>query len=300
MRRCALVLCSITFAAGCSSSTDDGQVGRSGEEVTGTTAADDDRLDLATPDGDLPDSALPITIVRITDGDSFDVELDGDAETVRLIGMNANEGTECFGPEGRDALIRLLGLGQTGIQVIDGRDDFGRLLVYVWSGNTLVNLAMVEEGFAVARAISDHPFEEEFEAAGRRAQAQQLGFWAPDACGVASDASLEIVDLLANAPGPDNENPNGEWILIENTGDTIADLSNWTIKDESTRHRFDFPDDSSLGPGASAVVYSGCGTDSSNEYYWCSDGSSIWTNSGDTGFLLDPSGNIIDSWSYSG
>ena len=290
-----------------------------GAETTPTTIAPTDEIEAqpttssgedieATPSQkppptlDYPPSAdaVLVEVDRITDGDSFDAFVDGTFETIRLIGMNANEGDECFGPEARAAFVALAADTMVTIEVIDGRDDFGRLLAYVWADDHLVNAELVAAGFALARAISDHPLEQEFKTLEQAAIDAGLGLWASDACGATSDASIEIVDLLANAPGPDDENPNGEWIVIENTGAEAVDLTGWVIKDESTRHRFEFPAGATLDSAASAVVYSGCGSDGGGEYYWCSDGGSIWTNSGDTGFLLDPSGNIVDSWAYSG
>jgi hypothetical protein len=52
-------------------------------------------------------------------------------------------------------------------------------------------------------------------------------------------------------------------------------------------------------PGATVQVFSGCGQNSAAGLYWCNSGSAIWNNTGDTAFLLDPSGNIVDSYSYS-
>jgi len=44
-------------------------------------------------------------------------------------------------------------------------------------------------------------------------------------------------------------------------------------------------------------VYTGCGTNTDTSLYWCSQGA-VWNNSGDTAFLLDPSGNIHDRYGY--
>ena len=45
-------------------------------------------------------------------------------------------------------------------------------------------------------------------------------------------------------------------------------------------------------------LFTGCGTDVAGEVYWCEEGSAVWNNSGDTAFLLDPSGNTVHFWSY--
>ena len=54
------------------------------------------------------------------------------------------------------------------------------------------------------------------------------------------------------------------------------------------------------GLSAGGVVWlrSGCGGDSPTGMHWCVSGSAIWNNNGGTVFLLDPSGNVVDSVGY--
>ena len=51
------------------------------------------------------------------------------------------------------------------------------------------------------------------------------------------------------------------------------------------------------GPGSTVRVLSGCGTDGGGTFHWCADGP-VWTNSGDTAFLVDPGGAVADRRSY--
>jgi hypothetical protein len=44
-------------------------------------------------------------------------------------------------------------------------------------------------------------------------------------------------------------------------------------------------------------VFTGCGTHTATELSWCNN-SAVWNNDGDTAFILDASGNIVDSRSY--
>ena len=120
-----------------------------------------------------------------------------------------------------------------------------------------------------------------------------LGRWQPDACGPVVAAELAITDLEPDAPGDDSANANGEWIEIANRGDAAADLTGWAIQDESSSHRFGFPSDFVLRPADTVRIYSGCGQQSITELYWC-DTDPVWTNRGDTAYLLDPSGNVVD------
>ena len=100
-----------------------------------------------------------------------------------------------------------------------------------------------------------------------------------------------------DAPGIDNENLNGEWVDIRNTGTASQDLSGWVLKDESASHRYTFPSSFSLDAGESVRVHTGCGDNTEATLFWCY-GSAIWNNTGDTAFLLDDHGNIVSHYSY--
>lgn len=244
-----------------------------------------------TPD----EPGLEVTIEHVPDGDSFRASspTEGDLE-IRLLGINTPEGDECLGEQARDRLRELLASGTATLTPWPAeRDDFGRRLGFLVADDVFVNLAMIDEGLAVARAQSDHGFDREFEAAEATAAEERRGIWAPDACGPATDAMLEISFLNADAPGDDRANPNGEWAEIRNQGDGAVSLAGWGLRDESTRHRYDFVD-VDLQPGERARVYTGCGDDDLDddpiELYWCDPEPPVWNNSGDTAFLLDPNG----------
>ena len=246
-------------------------------------------------DGD----GLEIEVTRVSDGDSLRaMSSQGDLE-IRLLGVNAPERDDCFGDESTAQLDSLL-RGAVTLHPWPGEtDQFGRQLGFLVSDGVFVNLSLVESGHVVARAQSDHGFEQEFESAEREASSAKLGLWAPDACGPPPDATLTIVDVEENAPGDDRDNPNGEWVLIENDGDVDVSLAGWKLRDESTRHRMEFPN-VLLPAGASVRVRTGCGDnvldDDPIEVFWCDPEPPVWNNDGDTAFLLDPNGAIADSY----
>ena len=139
-----------------------------------------------------------------------------------------------------------------------------------------------------------------FDAAQEEAETASRGMWAPDACGEAAEADLVIVELRYDAEGDDSQNLNDEWIRIRNNGTRAVDLTGWGIKDESASNRFRFPSGFTLLPDAGVTVYSGCGDNTDTALYWCSTGSAIWNNSGDTVLVTDPAGNTHTSHSYPG
>jgi competence protein ComEC len=76
-------------------------------------------------------------------------------------------------------------------------------------------------------------------------------------------------------------------------------VNDWSIRDESTRHRFFFPNGFVLAGNGQVRVFSGCGDDDATSLYWC-DGDPVWNNSGDTAFLVDQHGRFVDTLGYQG
>lgn len=238
-------------------------------------------------------------VVRIADGDTFDVRIDGRTEAVRIIGVNAPERGECLADQaGRWLRDRIDGRAVTLVSDQSDRDRFGRLLRYVEVDGADVGEGLVEAGLAVARRYPpDTARADRLDAAQTRAERAGAGMWAPDACGPAAGGSsaLRITAIRFDADGNDNDNLNDEWVQISNQGSTAVPMTGWQLKDESASHRFGFPAAFSLGAGATVTVRTGCGSDTVTDLYWCNSGSAVWNNSGDTAFLLDPSGNVVDS-----
>ncbi len=122
-------------------------------------------------------------VARVVDGDT--IKLSG-GERVRYIGIDT---PELHARRGGDAepyaaaatranatLVR----GKTVRLVFDRerRDRYGRLLAYVYVNQTFVNLTLVEQGMAVAKAFPPNTAHRaEFEAAEARARAAGLGRW---------------------------------------------------------------------------------------------------------------------------
>jgi micrococcal nuclease len=254
------------------------------------------------PAAEPPSGSVPVTVVSITDGDTLEVRFDdGLDDTVRLIGINSPESGECFSDEATRVLNALTPAGARIWMTSDvsDLDRFDRFLRYVWVGAMSVNEEMVRRGVAIARRYPpDTAMADRFDSAQTAAKEAGVGVWASEACGPRSESDLVIADLVFDAPGDDSQNLNEEWIRIRNDGDAPADLTGWGIKDESASNRYRFPDGFTLAPGESVTVHSGCGTDFDSDLFWCSVGSAVWNNDGDTVFLLDPNGSTHVSRTY--
>jgi len=105
-------------------------------------------------------------VVHLVDGDTLDVRIDGRTERIRLIGVDTPESVDpdrpaqCFGAE---ASAFLAGLVPEGTEVrlerdAVARDRYDRLLAYVYRAgdDLLVNLAVVEQGYADAVTYGDN------------------------------------------------------------------------------------------------------------------------------------------------
>jgi len=81
-----------------------------------------------------------------------------------------------------------------------------------------------------------------------------------------------------------------ESVTVRNTGSQAADLGNWSIHDEGAKHTYVFAAGTSIEPGATVSVWTYTGA-AQRIVFW--KGSAVWNNSGDTAFLLNPSGALV-------
>jgi endonuclease YncB( thermonuclease family) len=238
-------------------------------------------------------------LVQVIDGDTIEVSVDGGVEVVRLIGINAPESNECHGPDSRTALEALLASAEITLEqgTPDDRDRFGRLLRYVAAGEIDVNARQLETGDAIVLQTT-HDRRDEYVAAAEAAAGAGVGLWRRDRCGPPPGENIEIAAFDPNPPGPDDDPATGEFVVIAHVGDEPWDLTGWSLRDESSIHRFEFPDIGIL-PTEEYTVRTACGTERDYILFWCAGGP-VWSNSGDTIILMDPHGNIVDHLIYQG
>ena len=105
-------------------------------------------------------SSLEGAVVRVVDGDTVHVRLGDHIEKVRYIGVNTPEvhhPTKGEEPGGREAAAvnRALVEGRRVRLELDvrSRDRYGRLLAYVWIGDTMVNAELVRRGYAQVMTV---------------------------------------------------------------------------------------------------------------------------------------------------
>lgn len=166
-------------------------------------------------------------VVRVVDGDTIKVDIDGATETLRLIGMNTPETVdprkpvECFGKEASARAKEILSGKMVALEsdpTQGERDKYQRLLRYVLlEDGTNFNKLMISEGYAYEYTYNiPYKYQAEFKQAQREAEANKRGLWADGACAVKT----------TETPSPSPSKPKEETAPVpEPTGTTVCDCS---------------------------------------------------------------------------
>lgn len=86
-------------------------------------------------------------LVRVKDGDSLVVKVQGVAVDIRLAGIDAPELNQPYGRDARRVLASLAAGRQLVVKPLD-TDRYGRTVAHVWNGDTQLNTEMVRSGGA--------------------------------------------------------------------------------------------------------------------------------------------------------
>jgi micrococcal nuclease len=269
-----------------------------------------------------------VEVVEVVDGDTLKVRFpDGTVENVRLLGVDTPEVHTAVSPgefEGipstddgqmwlrdwghkasefmrqrvADATVRVATDEQA-----DRRGSYGRLLVYVFADGENVNAELIEHGYA---RMYDSSFSKRdaFASMESTAQSQRAGLWAytdgdgasTDDGGAIGDSGLAVADVHADAEGPDGENLNDEYVVLENTGNSTLDLAGWTIRDDAGK-TYEIPDGVELRPGEELTIYTGTGQRTDGVLYWGAS-SPVWNNDGDVVHVETPNGTVVVEYEY--
>jgi micrococcal nuclease len=126
-------------------------------------------------------------VLRVVDGDTILVALDGRSERVRYIGMDTPETVkprtpvQCFGKRASAANARLVAGREVRLVAdAEARDRYGRLLAYVYrrSDGLFVNAELVRGGYATPLSIPPNVrFADRFRELARGARLAGRGLW---------------------------------------------------------------------------------------------------------------------------
>ncbi|KKS14312.1 hypothetical protein A2617_03910 [Candidatus Daviesbacteria bacterium RIFOXYD1_FULL_41_10] len=149
------------------------------------------------------DSFEEAEVVRVVDGDTIEI---AGGKTVRYIGIDTPETVDprrpvgCFGKEASDKNKELVEGRQVKlVKDVSETDKYGRLLRYVYVGDTFVNDFLVRNGFAKSSSYPpDIKFQEQFREAENEAREGNKGLWA----GCNTSVSEQVPTIVqASSPG---------------------------------------------------------------------------------------------------
>jgi micrococcal nuclease len=246
-------------------------------------------------------------VVKVIDGVTIEVSLDGETVPVRYIGVDLVE-------FGEDATIwtqmteknQELVEGKTVLLVEDvaDTDSSGQLLRYVIAEGVFTNLEMVSSGYAVAASM---PPNQSCDALLLDAQMQatqaRLGLWAPEPTATRVLMPSPMPTPLTTGPmviglviyrGTPWQEPD-EFVEVLNDGTAPIQLNGWTLQDDAN-HVFTFPS-FVLGPGEHCRVYTNLYSPTTCGFSFFRT-SPIWENDADCAYLKDPLGEIISTYCY--
>lgn len=127
-------------------------------------------------------------IAEFVDGDTVAVDMNGELEIIRFIGVDTPETrhpekpVQCFGYAAADFTKALIGSHPVRLEadpINSNRDRYDRLLRYVYlPDGTLVNQKLVEEGYGFAYTAFEFSKSAEFVASEAAARIASRGLWA--------------------------------------------------------------------------------------------------------------------------
>jgi micrococcal nuclease len=132
------------------------------------------------------DNLLNGTVTYVVDGDTLDIKFeDGREERVRLVLIDTPETkhprkpVQPFGPEASSFIKDLLSGQDVQIELdVQERDQYGRILAYVYKDGKMVNETLLEKGLArVAVYPPNTRYVDNFREIQEKAQQDEIGIW---------------------------------------------------------------------------------------------------------------------------
>jgi len=177
IRLLSLTVAVVLGASACTTLTDESDAVQA-SEAQPTTATVPDQTELEAN----------ATMERVVDGDTIIIDLHGERERVRLLGIDTPESVaenrpdQCYGAESAAYLEALLpgGTEITVIRDVEARDQYDRLLAYVvrTSDQLFVNLDLLQQGYAGTLIYEPNSYYRDlFEDAEDAASNAGVGLW---------------------------------------------------------------------------------------------------------------------------
>jgi micrococcal nuclease len=247
-------------------------------------------------------------VVKVLDGDTFDLRTGSGVERVRINGIQAPESDWCGGKEAEEALKDLLPKGTkvrlASIKASSGNAPNGvwrlKRTVHVKRDGTWVDIApsLLSRGLVFPFPfIGEDAHNDQYLALGWRASEERIGLYDPTYCGRSRAAFEERVTLEVVSEGPGADSADSEFVMVFNGSDKDINLSGWMVQDTSPLNAYFFPKGAVVRADDYVVVFSGKGSrrvapdGSQDDRYFYAGTGQRWNNrTTDIAFLFDSTG----------
>lgn len=174
--------------------------------------SEDQSAEVQGPEGEL------FKVAHVVDGDTIKIE---NGQVVRYIGIDTPETVDprkpvqCFGKEASAKNKQLIeGKEVRLVKDVSETDKYGRILRYVYIGDTFVNDYLVRNGFAHSSTYPpDVKFQDQFKKAEEEARNNKRGLWADDACKTETPppVPVPVAPTTSNTAGSSNSAATGAY-----------------------------------------------------------------------------------------
>lgn len=221
----------------------------------------------------------PAFVLKIVDGDTIHAEVNGNEETIRLLGVNTPEKKQAYSNDATDFLsYEILGKEVYLLRDFTDKDKYDRKLRYVFLGNRLINLEILENGFATSYMLEGLKYKDKLTSAEKYARENGLGLW---------KKSLDKCKDCIKLPELNYEK---EYFTIKNTCNFECDLNNWFVKDDA--NHFFYLDNLDI---FQERKYDSASAVDANKKPVKTD---VWNDEGDRLFIKDDEGNLVLFYEY--
>jgi len=150
------------------------------------------------------------SVVKVVDGDTLTLNIDGQNQTLRLIGIDTPETVDprkpvqCFGVEASNKAKEVLTGQKVRIEKDSTQgelDKYNRLLAYVFlEDGTNFNKMMIEQGYAYEYTYNlPYKYQADFKLAEQIAREEKRGLWAEDTCN--GEPLKEVTPVISPVSG---------------------------------------------------------------------------------------------------
>jgi endonuclease YncB( thermonuclease family) len=231
----------------------------------------------------------PVEIQRVIDGDTFSYN----DSKFRLMGINTPERGEYYYGEARAFLEGFV--GKSGVFLFVSLDKYDRNLGYLFVDGLMVNNELLKRGMASTYYYDTDSYTSGLLVSELFAQNNNLGIWqlSNDYC-----SKCVFISSINNGAKMDDCKAGVESVTFSNDCAHSCSVYGWSVKDSAT-HKYVFSN-LTISSYSNITLLSGKGEDFDNFFFWnnfdfCS---SVWNDDGDTVYLRDSAGLLVDFYRY--